>query len=176
MPLVLTAALLSGCTGDSDEPDSGPTPAPSAGASDAPEVVTTVKVGTVTGRLPAAKRKNAADQVGDVVDRWYDAAYLGGDRSTGAWPGFTKGAAAEARHDQDLTSETGSQDGPVTPGLKAVRVDLLAVRQKPAGATAHVFLRYPVGDHAVKITGRLFLSPSKQGWQVFGYDLARGNV
>ena len=180
---VLAAGLLGGCSGSDDEPQSGPTPAPSLSTSvgSEPDEATAVGIGTVTGRLPKAEQREVADQVGAVVDRWYDAAYLGGDRSqTGgpswaaAWPGFTRGAAAQARHDADLTSERRSDAGEVAAGSKAVRVDLLAVHQRPSAATAHVFLRYPVGDRSVRVTGRLYLTPSGTGWHVFGYDLSKG--
>ena len=43
-----------------------------------PPVPTTTKIHRVHGRLPDARRKAVRLQVGKVVDRWWDAAYLGG--------------------------------------------------------------------------------------------------
>ena len=58
-------------------------------------VPTRTKIHRVYGRLPDARRKVVRTQVGKVVDRWWDAAYLGGSypRSSfpAAFPGFTDG-------------------------------------------------------------------------------------
>ena len=74
-------------------------------------VQTTTKIHRVFGRLPDARRKAVRRQVGEVVDRWWDAAYLGGTypRSSfpSAFPGFTDGAEQRARSDKALlTNQT----------------------------------------------------------------------
>ena len=68
-------------------------------------VPTKVGIHRVFGRLPVARRKAVRKQVGKVVDRWWDAAYLGG---------------------------------------------------------------------ATTVRGRLFLTPERGAWRVFGYDIAKG--
>lgn len=180
-----TGVLAAGCTGGGDS-DGGPRPT-GAGSSDTPTVTTAVSVGKVVGRLPQAARDNLADEVGQVVDGWFDAAYLGGDYPRqaadfgDAWPGFTAGAAAEAKRDGDLMSNrdiAAEVDG-VEATRKAVRFDVLAVRKKAAGVTAHVRLRFTTtGDleKTVTVAGRLYLTRTKQGWQVFGYDVTKGGA
>jgi hypothetical protein len=72
---------------------------------------TKVGIHQVHGRLPVARRKVVRRQVGAVVDRWWEAAYLGGTypRSSfpAAFPGFTAAAEQRARADKALlTNQT----------------------------------------------------------------------
>jgi hypothetical protein len=60
-----------------------------------------------------------------------------------------------------------------------VRVDVLAVRTRPVGLTAHVFLSFDTSgkvERVVRVKGRLFLTHSDRGWKVFGYDMTKGAV
>lgn len=160
-----------------------PAAASSSGASKASRVETEVTWGKVTGKLPRDARVRLGRQVRGVVEGWERAAYLGGDyprrHFARAWPGFTKGAQAEARHDRALMSNEnigGRIDG-VRPRHSRVRIDALAVKQHPVGVTAHVLLDYGTTGkvrRAVRVQGRLYLTRTKHGWQVFGYDVTKG--
>ncbi len=140
------------------------------------------RVATVAGELPAKRRKVVARDVGRVVDRWFEAAYLGGDypRSSfqDAWPGFTAGARDLAHRDRKLTSNAllGKRIDEVRATRKAVYVDVFSPKQQPAGATARfrlVFRTTGNAERRVLVTGRLVLTKAKGTWKVFGFDVQR---
>jgi hypothetical protein len=146
-------------------------------------VRTTTKIHRVFGRLPDARRKAVRRQVGEVVDRWWDAAYLGGTypRSSfpSAFPGFTDGAELRARSDKALlTNQTqGTRIDAVTAKHREVALDILATDKQARSVTAHVVLRFETtGDRAATtvVRGRLFLTYKRGAWRIFGYDLAKG--
>ncbi|MGY2702684.1 hypothetical protein [Nocardioides sp. HB32] len=182
--LILTLGAT-GCSAGSDD-DGGFTGAPgSPGASVDHAVDSQVSFGTITGRLTPEVRQRLAQQVGDVVDGWTEAAYLGGGYPrrdfADAWPGFTLGAQEEAHGDRALMSneDIGDRIDGVTPHRSVVRIDVLAVKQHPVGVTAHVFLGFgTTGDleREVRVKGRLFLTHTDDGWRVFGYDMTKGAV
>ncbi len=183
--LALTLTLgLSSCSGDDDD-GSGDT-SPAGGSSEAaPGIDTRVEVGAVAGRLPKGPARDVAADVAGVVDRWLDAAYVGGDYPRSdfgdAFPGFTKDAAALASEQPGLMSNqaVGKQVDGVTATRRVVRVDLLAPKGKPAGATAHVNLVIDLsGDRARtdQTRGRVLLTRTKGDWKVFGFDIERGEV
>lgn len=179
--LAVVALVAGGCSsGSDDEPTAG---APSSSGTPAPATVTTaVSFGQLAGKLPRPRRQQLTADVRQVVDGWVDAAYVGGDYPrtdfAGSWPGFTARARAKAQRDGDLMSNRdigGSIDG-VEVEKRAVRLDVLSVGQKPVGVTARVVLRFATtGETAqdVRVTGRLYLTKGKQGWQVFGYDVSK---
>lgn len=169
-----------GCSGSDDEPEGAPS---GSGESATPvPVATEFSWGELAGRLSADQRRALSGDVTEVVDGWFDAAYLAGDypRSDFAdsWPGFTSGAQAQARRDADLMSNRdigASMDG-VEPVRRVVTLDVVSIDKRPVGATARVGLRFmTTGDTAreVRVTGRLYLTKGKQGWQVFGYDVTK---
>lgn len=176
-------AILMGVTacsnGDSggEDADVGPT-----GKPEPTRISADVAVGKITGRLPAKKRKAVVKDVGAVVVRWMDAAYLGvyprGDFSD-AFRGFTDGAERLARHDRELMSNAGigSRLDAVTPVREVVRVDILGARKHAAGATARfrlVFRTEGQRTQRVTVRGRLVLTQARgKGWKVFAYDVAR---
>ncbi|GAB6986195.1 hypothetical protein JCM10369A_27190 [Nocardioides pyridinolyticus] len=141
--------------------------------------------GEVTGRMDRRTRQQLATKVQAVVDGWTEAAYLGGDYPrrafADAWPGFTRGAQEQARHDRALMS---NQDiGDRIDGVQARRnvlvLDVLAVQGRPVGVTARVRLGFrTTGDleRTVRVTGRLFLTRTDGQWKVFGYDMTKGAV
>lgn len=146
-------------------------------------VETTTKIHRVFGRLPETRRKAVRRQVGDVVDRWWDAAYLGGTypRSSfpSAFPGFTDAAEKRARADKALmTNQTkGPHVDSVTARRRAVSLDILATDRRARAVTAHVVLRFGTeGDRAgtTVVRGRLFLTHKRGAWRIFGYDVAKG--
>lgn len=180
--VLLALALAAGaCSGD-DGGEASDTPTPDTTTQPAPEVKVQSRVVTVAGELPRRKRRVVARDVGAVVDRWFDAAYLGGDyprdRVGDAWPGFTAGATRLARRQRTLTSNAllaDNVDG-VEAVRKVVRVDVLSPKKRPAGATARFRLVFDTtGDlpRRVKVSGRLLLTRQKGRWKVFGFDVAR---
>jgi hypothetical protein len=177
--LVLTLAGCSG--GDDDEPaaeKSSDTP------STAPGIDTRVEVGEVAGRLSKGSAREVAADVAGVVDGWLDGAYVGGGYPRSdfgdAFRGFTKDAAALAAKQSGLMSNKGVKGvDAVTAVRRAVRVDLLAPKGKPAGATAHVNLVMDLTgdvDRTDQVRGRLLLTRTKSGWRIFGFDIERGEV
>ena len=99
--LVLALVLPLSATACSSEPDPEAAPERLSRGDDqvtlaSHPVPTRTTIHRVYGRLPDARRKVVRRQVGKVVDRWWEAAYLGGTypRSSfpSAFPGFTKGA------------------------------------------------------------------------------------
>jgi hypothetical protein len=145
-------------------------------------VKTVVSYGRITGRLPAPKRHRLARNVRKVVDRWARAAYLGGEyprrRFGNSWPGFTGGARLEAHRDGALMSnkDLGQRIDEVVPRRSRLRLDVLAVKHRPVGVTARVLLVFRTSgkvERVVRVQGRLYLTPTKHGWRVFGYDMTK---
>lgn len=178
--LALTASLAA-CTGG-DEPEGAEPPGTRAAAPGPPPVVTVTTLGKVVGQLDPKRRARLKTQVTAVVDAWTDAAYLGDFPRTDfskAFPGFTKGAAAEASADGGLMSN--KRFGPDLERVVATRrevvVDALAVRRRAVTATARFVLAMTLdgGVHRrERVRGRLFLTYDKGAWRVFGYDVNRG--
>jgi hypothetical protein len=192
---ILSAALsVAACSGDDGGPADAP-PSGGAGASTAtdtapPPLETTATMGKVRGQLPKGKRTKVREQVAHAVDEWFDAAYIGGDYPrtdySASWPGFTTGAKADAEDDKSLMSnfDVGRVISSVEAITRKVSVDVLAVRGHARGATARFVLKFrTVGDvkdedeqHKWEVRGRLFLTPSPDGWRIFGYDVTKGAV
>ena len=146
-------------------------------------VETKTKIHRVYGRLPDARRKAVRAQVGKVVDRWWDAAYLGGTypRSSfpSAFPGFTAAAEARARSDKALlTNQTKAPHiDAVTAKHRTVALDILATGKQARSVTAHFVLRFETSGEKTGTTavrGRLFLTRRGGAWRIFGYDVAKG--
>ena len=190
--LLVIGLLAAGCSGD-DEPSSTPSSSQTSlqDPDDAPtlSINPVVKLGKVVGRLTRSDRKRLEGVVSDVAVHWLEAAYLGGDYPRkdfrDSWPGFTASAKKLARHDKALMSNAriGSRVDQVNPSSLAVTVDLLGVKKRPVGATAHVQLRFDTegtgsnpAKHKVYIGGRLRLTPTPHGWKVFAYTINRGDV
>ncbi|HEX5919701.1 MAG TPA: hypothetical protein VFY76_17690 [Nocardioides sp.] len=185
LALVLLVPLASACQ-SSAEPSAAPE---RLGRSDAQVTLasqpepTSVRIHRVHGRLPVARRKAVRTQVGAVVDRWWDAAYLGGSypRSSfpSAFPGFTDAAEERARADKALmTNQTaGPRIDSVTPRRRSVTLDILATDRQARAVTAQFVLTFDTtgqrsGTTAVR--GRLLLTRKRGAWRVFGYDVAKG--
>ena len=180
------ALSVSACSGDSSEPaaEPGDDGTGASGATDAPPPLeTTATLGKVTGKLPQGKRSKVRRQVARAVDAWLDAAYVGGDYPrndfAASWPGFTTGAKVDAKADKALMSnqDIGAQIDAVEATTRKVTVDVLAVRGHAAGATARVVLRFRTDGEVrrkVEVRGRLFLTPTADGWRIFGYDVTKG--
>lgn len=178
---VVLALLATACSNDDEQTRDGPEPATAASQAPGDVVKTELGFGAVEGRLPAPRRDALASEVQAVVDGWIDAAYLGDYPRTdfsAAWTGFTPGARRQAEQDAGLMSNSdigGEIDG-VEAESRRVRLDVLAVRQRAAGVTAHVVLRFGTTgaiEQDVRVRGRLYLTKGEQGWQVFGYDMGK---
>ena len=146
-------------------------------------VPTKTGIHRVFGRLPDARRKAVRRQVGKVVDRWWDAAYLGGayprSHFPSAFPGFTAGAEKRARNDKALL--TNQSHGPRTDAVTAkhrrITLDILATDKQARSVTAHFVLRFESTGEKTGTTvvrGRLFLTRKRGAWRIFGYDVAKG--
>ena len=185
---ILSAALsVAACSGDDGDP---PATSPSGGSQastatdDGPAPVeTSATLGKVRGQLPKAKRSKVRQQVAHAVDEWFDAAYVGGDYPRNdfstSWPGFTTGAKTDAEGDKALMSnqDIGADVSAVRATARRVSVDVLAVRGHAQGATARFVLKFKTdGDvrRKIEVSGRLFLTPSPDGWRIFGYDVTKG--
>lgn len=190
MVLVLAAA---GCSSDdpSDRPTTGGTETAVTTSVAGPAPVTTrTEIGTVVGRLPGPRHKAVRLQVTDVLDRWWDAAYVGGAyprTDFRRYPGFTPGAARRATYDRDLMSnaDIGERVTSVTPLMRKARLDLLAVDRRARSVTARFDLRMrvalagtdagqPARTRRLQVRGRVFLTRQPAGWRVFGYDVTKG--
>jgi hypothetical protein len=181
------AIALAACSGG-DEDEDRPTGDGERSASTAPAepgIDTRVEVGEVVGNLPKKQARNVAADVAGVVDRWLNAAYVGGEYPRSkfgeAYPGFTQDAAKLAAGQPGLMSNTAVADrvDGVTAKRRVVRVDVLAPKGDAAGATAHVNLVIKLTgkvDRTDQIRGRVLLTRSKSGWRVFGFDMERGEV
>lgn len=175
--LMVTMAALGACSGARDEPR----PEPAVSGSEAVEPIgTDTALGEVRGRLPRAAARAVVTEVTAVVDGWIDGA-LGGhyprtDFGDGL-AGFTPDAAALAvKQSTVLTNASiGADLEQVELVERVVRVDVAAPKGRPAGATARVRIRLVLdGERTDVVSGRLLLTPIGGGWQVFGFDLARG--
>ena len=145
-------------------------------------VETHTKIHRVFGRLPEPRRRAVRRQVGEVVDRWWDAAYLGGTYPRGsfpsAFPGFTASAEKRARADKALMTNRalGPQVDSVTARHRQVSLDILSTGRRARAVTAHVVLRFDTeGAKAgtIVVRGRLFLTHKRGAWRIFGYDVAK---
>ncbi|WP_028661234.1 hypothetical protein [Nocardioides insulae] len=188
--LAATAALgvvvgLGACSGEDDGGEAAsPTPTPST--TPAP-IATNLKIGVVTGKLPRAQRQQASAAVGKVVDGWLDAAYLGTYPSTrpqlasASFRGFTKGAAAQASRQAQLTTNAaiaGTIDG-ATAKRRIVKVDLFAPKGKPVAARANVAMVFDTTGEAEqrrRVNARLDLTKVEGTWRVFAFDVSNTAV
>ena len=172
LALLVVAAGATGCSGDDDGGRKDERGASAGVDSPGVDASTDAAIGTVRGRLTRQARARVVADVTEVVERWVDRGYAGGDVGA-AFADFTKEAGALARKQRKVMTGIGLADAEVA--KRTVRVDVLAPKGKPAGATARfrVSLSVPEGGTEL-LSGRLMLSPTKEGWKVFGFDVVRG--
>lgn len=185
LALIMSVGALSGCISDSYSPSVAPGATVShVGAVTTPsEPATTADIATIVGRLPGTRRKAVRQDVTAVIDRWWEAAYLGDAGTTmdvsAAFPGFTRGARRRATFDRDLMTHSDVDAASITPLMRKVRLDLLAVDRRARSVTARFDLRTRVRTNTgrggrLQVRGRLFLTRRSAGWQIFGYDVSKG--
>lgn len=179
LALVFSGSVLSGCSDDTPAP-TRPTASHADVPATPPELSTTSEVGRIVGRLPGARRKAVRKEVTAVIDRWWEAAYLSGGQTTdlsAAFPGFTAGARQRATHDSDLMTNADLRADSITPLMRKVRLDLLAVNKRARSVTARFDLRVRTTgerNRRLQVRGRLFLTRKAERWRVFGYDVSKG--
>jgi len=182
--LVLLVGLAAGGCNSDEEPtaESGPE---LVEPTDAPtlEIEPVTQLGRVTGRLPRQDARAVESRVSRVAVRWLTGAYVGGswprERFDDAFTGFTKGAAAAARSDRRVmtNADIGKRVKAITPTKVDVRVDVLAVRKRAVGATAHVLTTFRADgpkQGRYRVAGRLLLTKDHGRWTVFGYHVNKG--
>jgi hypothetical protein len=182
LALVFSGSVLSGCSDDtSASTSSGGTESHTGVTTTPPELSTTSEMGRIVGRLPGARRKAVRKEVTAVIDRWWEAAYLSGAGPTtdlsAAFPGFTAGARKRATFDRDLMTNADLRADSITPLMRKVRLDLLAVDKRARSVTARFDLRVRttgVRNRRLQVRGRLFLTRKAERWRVFGYDVSKG--
>lgn len=178
--LLLTLVLaLAGCSGgDADKSESGGP----AGETASEPIATDAQLGAVKGRLTDTAAAEVLAQVTEVVDRWFDNAYAGDyprEKFDTAFADFTKDARGLAVQQAAILSNTevGADLEAVEITQRVVRVDVLAPKGKVAGATVRFRLGVAMSggvERTDRVTGRLMLTPVAGGWQVFGFDVLRG--
>ncbi len=190
-PALAAVALLlfvslgaSGCSGDEDTPpgesSSSAPPLPTGDPSEF-QIETHTTIGKVVGRLPKDARRRLPDKVTDVVQRWFNAAYVGGEypRSnfSDAFPGFTPGARNEAERDKGLLTNRniGRNITGVTPTRSRLLLDILAVRKRPVAVTARFRLGFRTEgrERVYRVKGSLRLVHRDAGWKIFAYDVSK---
>ena len=193
----LALALVSGCTTDG-APAPGTDRAQPTGPLDAAGTSPAVDPGPQSthatirevtgGRLAGPSREAVRDNVLEVVDSWFESAYLGGTYPRSdfddAFPGFSPGARAQAVADQRLM--TNAAVGTTTYAVRAlarrITIDVLAPDGRAAAATVQFRLGMARAgetgaERAERVSGRLFLTrTATDGWQVFAYDVQRGSL
>lgn len=191
--VVLVLVLAAACTGDSGRPDETlPTRPPTRSVEPTPTLepqpveldVAVAKV--LGGKLSPRRSRELETQVGRVVGRYLEAAYLGGEYPrrdfSEALVGFSRGAAGRAVSDREILSNAaaGATTVSVVPRAEVARLDvLLANRRLIAGLTARIRLVFVQesatgADQRVTVSGRLLLNRKRTGaWQIFGYDVSR---
>lgn len=175
----VTALLLASCTSDPTSSDS-PTPGdtPTTPTSTAAPVELESRVTRVAGRLPERRRAQVAEAVGRLVSDYLESAYVAGG-ADGAFDAFTARARRTASREADLLTVRGLGEGvQVSVADAAAYVSVLAPRARLVGATARIEVDLEVEDgeelRRVPLRGRLMLTPTEDGWRIFGYDLSRG--
>lgn len=169
---------LTACTGGEDDDDGRPGSSASTGSEEA-GVSTQTTVRNVSGSLDKTHRVKVKDGVNEVIDPFFDGAYLGDfprTDYTAAFAGFTDGAQADAQRDLALLSnqQIADQIESATATNRRVRLDVFAPDGRPRGATAHFVLDFTTTgevDGSHRVLGALFLSREKGVWRIFGYDV-----
>lgn len=192
---VAAALVLTGCTGETEQPAPLPSPsessvpsAPSTGDTatiDAAPVPMKVRVTRLHGRMRKGAQQALENKVARTLSTYFDDAFLGGGYPRrdfdGAFGTFTRGAAEDARRDTELLThaDLGPRTESVTPRQKAAWLSVLAPNRVAAGVTARFRLVYEAAleddtERRVTVQGRLLLTREVSGdWQIFGYDVRR---
>lgn len=176
---VVVGVVLAGCSEGGDGPDG---PDGQGGGPGGEDTQSLSVLGKVRGNLDDAQAEQVLAEVTEVVDAWIDAAYAGDYPRTDfadAYASFTPGARSRAEAQAAVMSNAevgGDVDGARVID-RSVTVDVLGAKGKPAGATARIEVSVELTggvERTDQVTGRLMLTPGNDGWQVFGFDVSRG--
>lgn len=185
---LLLVTAVGACTSDDSDRADTPSPAEPTASTAATLSVSPaplkVRITSVRGHLGAPGRARLREGVSRVVGRWMTGGFLGGEQPrrdfSAAFAAYTPGAAAQARRQRAITTNQrlGPQLTEVVPTGRVVDVSALAVGGRPVGASAQVLLvlvgaRTDGTQIELTVRGELDLTPTAQGWRVFGFDLAR---
>ena len=181
--LLCLALATTSCSGDEKKQEEPAPESQSTATGSAFAIETVSHIGRVAGRLPKPEQRRLTDSVTKVVQRWFNAAYVGGEYPRkdfkDAFPGFTSDAEREARHDRKLMSNAGIGDriSGVTPTRSRIWIDALSPRKRAVGVTARFELGFRTeGDyaHTVWVKGRLLMTRHPgSGWRIFAYDVSK---
>jgi hypothetical protein len=172
--LLALAALLTGCSGDDEEP---PEPIPSSA-----QMALSLETVRGAGTLSEKAQADAETEVGDVLSHYVVEGFLGDfprDDFVGAFDSFTGGAARTAAGNIDLLTANPYRDAvSVHPTRLDARLSFLVDGPDVVGASAAVDLGFeaelPDGETApFTVRGRLLLERAQGTWSVFGYDITR---
>lgn len=183
--MVALALLAGACSGDDDD-SPAPEPTSQSGAPTLKQQPANldVKIARVSGALPKADAKAVSKRLGHVVATWFNGGFLSGDYPRSSFTGydaaFTPGAAKLAKRDSSVTTnaQLGSQWVQLVPTRQVVRLYVFAPGHRASGATARVELVMVGADEGgsaseLAVTGQLYLTKTKAGWRIFGFDLQR---
>ena len=179
---VTAVAFVGGCSDDDPAPSSDREPAtPSESAPEERPLTTKLTVGRVVGKVRDEEKRLMKEEVGAVVDEFFEGAYLGEfPRATfdEAYASFTDGAREDALRDAALLSNVDLSDqiDTATGTKRRVALDVLSVKGKVKGVTARFTLKFDTtGDleQTDKVGGYLLLDHQNGIWRVFGYDIVR---
>ena len=171
---------LGGCDSGNDIGGGDKPGSPASHGTDVPDVTTVTTLEKVGRSLDAEHRTRVKAAVTDVIDPWFDGAFLGDFPRTdwtAAFASFTRDAAGDAEHrDLDLLTNAGisSQIDSATATRRRVRLTVFAAGGHPKGATAHFVLEFKTSGglaESMRLRGDLYLSKVKGEWKIFGYDV-----
>lgn len=192
--LAAVILLTSACSSDDSDPQSGPDTESTSPTADEPtqppveEILTKATIRKVTGSMRPAARAKLRDKITITVDTWFESAYLGGDYPRtdfeDAFDVFTPGAQVRATQDRTLMSNgaVGTTTFAVRALARRVKIDVLAEDGRASAVTVDFRLGMArAGDTGAerteRIMGHLYLTYEPgDGWQVFGYDVQRGEI
>jgi hypothetical protein len=175
-------AVPAGCTADA-EVDPVPSPSPSSAATlmVAPGPLR-VRLAPVRGQLADQARGDVRDAMRRVVGAWMEGGF--GEQSAPdyaqAYATYTPRAGDLARQQRAVT--TNAELGPdlveVVPTRRVADVSVLAAGGRAVGANAEVLLvlvgaRADGSQTELVVRGELRLTPTPDGWRIFGFDLTR---
>jgi hypothetical protein len=183
---LVLALAVAGCSGDEDTSSEGSKGSRvTRGADSLPRGLerSTIEVGQVAGTLSRRDRRRLVADVGGLVDRWFERAWLSAPlgKKVNPFPGFTPAAERRARKDRRVTTVRAVDRplGGVVPRTRGIRLDVLAPGGTPHAVTARFHLGLAAYDTRMKrldgrvvVTGRLMLAKVGRRWMVFGYDVA----
>jgi hypothetical protein len=183
LALALVAAVA-GCTAD-DESEPGPSPQTSA--SSAPTLMVEpgplrVRLAPVRGQLAEQARDDVRATMRRVLGAWMEGGFgaQDGPDHPQAYARYTPRAGDLARRQRAVTTNAalGPELVEVVPTRRVAEVSVLAAGGRAVGASADVLLvlvgaREDGSQTELVVRGRLRLTPTSDGWKVFGFDLTR---